>query len=142
MKFVRFKPNGQITNISSCSDKHFDIQPGYPDSLLEINEDVHFDTHYVLNNKLVLKPSKPSDYHKFNYDNKEWYLDTNLLISVIREKRNGMLLDSDWTDTLSAQNRLGIDLYNKWQIYRQALRDIPQQKGFPENIIWPNQPEG
>lgn len=25
--------------------------------------------------------------------------------------------------------------------YRQALRDVPQQEGFPENVIWPEKPE-
>lgn len=24
--------------------------------------------------------------------------------------------------------------------YRQALRDIPQQEGFPDNVIWPEEP--
>lgn len=27
-----------------------------------------------------------------------------------------------------------------WTAYRQALRDVPGQKGFPENIIWPTEP--
>ena len=28
-----------------------------------------------------------------------------------------------------------------WMTFRQALRDIPLQVGFPTNIIWPSQPE-
>ena len=28
-----------------------------------------------------------------------------------------------------------------WIEYRQALRDVPLQLGFPENIVWPTQPE-
>lgn len=24
--------------------------------------------------------------------------------------------------------------------YRQALRDVPQQEGFPENVVWPDKP--
>ena len=28
-----------------------------------------------------------------------------------------------------------------WRVYRQALLDVPQQEGFPTNIIWPNMPE-
>lgn len=27
-----------------------------------------------------------------------------------------------------------------WAVYRQALRDVPQQEGFPENIVWPESP--
>jgi hypothetical protein len=28
-----------------------------------------------------------------------------------------------------------------WKIYRQALRDVPNQDGFPQNVIWPTKPE-
>lgn len=28
-----------------------------------------------------------------------------------------------------------------WLAYRQALRDLPQQAGFPENIVWPEPPK-
>lgn len=27
-----------------------------------------------------------------------------------------------------------------WLDYRQALLDIPQQEGFPDNVIWPTKP--
>jgi hypothetical protein len=29
---------------------------------------------------------------------------------------------------------------NTWRAYRQALLDVPQQEGFPDNIIWPTKP--
>ena len=29
----------------------------------------------------------------------------------------------------------------RWLDYRQALRDIPQQKGFPFDVVWPEKPE-
>lgn len=28
-----------------------------------------------------------------------------------------------------------------WQLYRQALRDITEQAGYPEDIVWPATPE-
>ena len=28
-----------------------------------------------------------------------------------------------------------------WLEYRQALREIPEQSGFPSNVIWPSEPE-
>ena len=28
-----------------------------------------------------------------------------------------------------------------WADYRQALLDVPQQSGFPNNIVWPTKPE-
>ena len=27
-----------------------------------------------------------------------------------------------------------------WQTYRQALRDVPTQEGFPWSVTWPEQP--
>lgn len=28
-----------------------------------------------------------------------------------------------------------------WTAYRQALLDVPQQSGFPHNVVWPTKPE-
>lgn len=58
-----------------------------------------------------------------------------------RSTRNALLSESDWTDNLSSKNRLGDTLYQKWQDYRQALRDLPQQESFPFSIVWPIKPE-
>lgn len=30
---------------------------------------------------------------------------------------------------------------NSWGVYRQALRDLTTQAGFPFNIVWPDRPE-
>ena len=58
------------------------------------------------------------------------------LAVYIREKRNQLLTASDWTQTADAP----VDRA-AWQDYRQALRDIPQQAGFPADITWPTKPE-
>lgn len=29
-----------------------------------------------------------------------------------------------------------------WRAYRQALLDVPKQEGFPNNILWPEVPDG
>ena len=57
-----------------------------------------------------------------------------------RAKRNRLLLESDWTDTYSAPGRLGAVVYQEWQDYRQGLRDISSQTGFPTEIVWPIAP--
>jgi hypothetical protein len=57
-----------------------------------------------------------------------------------RAKREMLLIASDWTDTLSAPGRLGEDIYQAWQTYRQALRDITEQPGFPLEVVWPEMP--
>jgi hypothetical protein len=53
----------------------------------------------------------------------------------IRNQRNELLKDSDWTQIVDATVNKEI-----WLTYRQALRDITAQEGFPFNITWPIQP--
>ena len=57
----------------------------------------------------------------------------------IRTIRNDLLSKSDWTQTLDAP-LIEVEK-NAWAEYRQALRDIPMQNGFPTNIQWPMAPD-
>lgn len=54
----------------------------------------------------------------------------------IRAERNQKLVQSDWTQVADA----AVDKA-AWATYRQALRDITAQDGFPWNVTWPEQPE-
>ena len=54
----------------------------------------------------------------------------------IRAERDWRLTTSDWTQLPDAP----VD-QAAWATYRQALRDIPAQAGFPWDITWPAQPE-
>ena len=62
----------------------------------------------------------------------------------IRADRNTRLNDSDWVVTKAidqnAQDNLGIQIPVVWGTYRQALRDVPTQAGFPWTITWPETP--
>lgn len=49
--------------------------------------------------------------------------------------RGYLLAASDWTQVADAP----VDAA-AWAAYRQALRDVPQQAGFPDNITWPEEP--
>jgi len=60
-------------------------------------------------------------------------------VDSARAKRNRLLADSDWV-TIRATDT-GTPVPAEWQTYRQALRDITEQTGFPENIEWPEKPE-
>ena len=59
----------------------------------------------------------------------------DLKSSSIRATRNNLLSQSDWTQVLDAP----VDK-TAWATYRQALRDITQQEGFPFNVVFPNPP--
>jgi Phage tail assembly chaperone protein len=53
----------------------------------------------------------------------------------VRAKRNALLQESDWTQLVDSP----VD-HATWFAYRQALRDITAQAGFPWTIDWPERP--
>lgn len=57
--------------------------------------------------------------------------------SKARQMRNKLLDDTDHTQLADAPQDK-----RAWAVYRQALRDISNQPGFPKNIEWPTPPGG
>lgn len=52
--------------------------------------------------------------------------------ATVRAKRNVELAASDWTQITDCTANKAL-----WATYRQALRDISGQVGFPWDITWP-----
>jgi hypothetical protein len=66
-------------------------------------------------------------------------VNSNLVISAelefdIRYQRDRLLSDTDWM-ALSDNT-----MTPAWASYRQALRDVPSQEGFPYSVTWPTKP--
>lgn len=55
----------------------------------------------------------------------------------IRAERNALLAQTDWTQVKDIPDAVS----TLWVPYRQALRDVPEQEGFPDNVVWPTKPE-
>ncbi len=55
----------------------------------------------------------------------------------VRENRNRKLANSDWTQGKDISDEVSA----KWVAYRQALRDVTKQSGFPWDITWPIEPK-
>ena len=53
----------------------------------------------------------------------------------VRSERDQKLKDTDW------MGMSDVTMSADWATYRQALRDIPSQEGFPNTITWPDEPE-
>jgi hypothetical protein len=53
----------------------------------------------------------------------------------VRTTRDEKLKDSDWTQVADAPIDKAV-----WATYRQALRDVTAQSGFPWEVTWPTQP--
>ena len=56
--------------------------------------------------------------------------------AVIREERNAKLSATDWTQAADVPQ----SVKDSYAPYRQALRDVPTQSGFPNQVVWPTQP--
>jgi hypothetical protein len=56
----------------------------------------------------------------------------------MRTQRNFRLMQSDWSQLPDA--KITAEKKTEWVTYRQALRDITDQAGFPWTITWPTQP--
>jgi hypothetical protein len=54
---------------------------------------------------------------------------------AIRQKRDQLIRDSDWTMIPGAT----VD-QAQWSAYRQILRDLPQTYSNPEDVVWPTTP--
>lgn len=60
----------------------------------------------------------------------------------VRNKRNYLLKESDWT--VLSDSPLSSNLVQEWKVYRQSLRDLPQtyiEVGV-SGVIWPTPPIG
>jgi hypothetical protein len=54
----------------------------------------------------------------------------------IRAERNAKLAATDWTQAADVPQ----SVKDSYAPYRQALRDLPTQSGFPNQVVWPTQP--
>ena len=54
---------------------------------------------------------------------------------AVRAERDRLLAASDWTQVADAP----VDSA-AWAVYRQKLRDIPQDFATPDAVVWPEQP--
>ena len=62
-------------------------------------------------------------------------IDDEMLLKVIRWRRNGLLVSCDWTQIPDS----AVDK-QAWLDYRQQLRDLPSQNENPRLIVFPEQP--
>lgn len=53
---------------------------------------------------------------------------------LARALRDSLLAATDWTANSD------VTMSDAMRVYRQALRDVPSQAGFPDNVTWPEEP--
>jgi hypothetical protein len=126
------------------------VAVGLPDSL-ELTETDRLHALGWRQVKGLPKPSDGSGYeytHPFTYDADEdavygTWQQTDVIDRIndakakgIREQRDTLLDESDFAVMPDSP----VADVEPWKAYRQALRDVPQQAGFPNDIEWPEEP--
>lgn len=62
----------------------------------------------------------------------------SLQCAELRRQRDALLAACDWT--MAADSPLNAMAKAAWATYRTALRNVPQQAGFPVTVDWPTAP--
>lgn len=127
------KLNGRIVSI---------VQTNYIKSQLQEDqlylEGMVDDTRYYIDNGSPVEiPEKPSPYADFDYTTKQWVVNTAMVVFNVLDKRKKLLAATDWTQMPD----VSIATKAAWAAYRQELRDITTQAGYPTEITWPTPPQ-
>jgi len=82
----------------------------------------------------ILREYNEAEYAQAKIDSENYI--TNVLPNQVRRERNKLMQESDWTQVSDSP----VDK-EAWATYRQALRDITAQAGFPTDVVWPTKPQ-
>jgi len=84
--------------------------------------------------KYVLGPIFDNDNDRLAYEAERDFVQAD----AVRSDRDKRLTACDWRVIKSLEAGTTQDF--DWALYRQNLRDIPNQAGFPWNVVWPVEP--
>lgn len=136
--YTVYLPNGQIDRTGTCAES--DLQYNVHEGELFIEELANPQYQYVAEGNLVDMPPQPSMDHIFDYDTKAWVFDVAGATAKAYARRDQLLKDGPDRISPVWWNSMTPEQQQAWAQYRQDLLDIPQQPGFPADIIWPVAP--
>lgn len=144
-------PSGEILTTSMCSDEAEPPVVLEHQSVFELaaGDQVTEATHYFLDDSFCeyseqerqAKDNRPRHHASWSNALMAWQdlrADSQRLtdaVDVAMQHRQQLLSQSDWTQV--SDNRLTDKKRREWQDYRQALRDITDQDGYPLSVVWP-----
>ena len=92
-------------------------------------------THKLVNGVQV--DLTPEEIAEIEAREAEWLAGADIRkAEFVRTERNAKLAATDWTQAADVPQAIK----DNYASYRQALRDVPQQAGFPNQIVWPELP--
>ena len=135
------KVNGSISPPALSFEHRFD---GIAEMRFRENISKNDDGSFTYDEYLLSMQDR-SGLEKIVQDNMEVWLayaktqEAEQLAANARTQRDKLLSDTDWTQTddapLSSEDKESV------RKYRQALRDITAQSGFPQEVKWPQKPQ-
>jgi hypothetical protein len=131
--YTLLNSNGEIILSQITQDPEYPISEGQRLVVDQIPD------HDSLTQYIVRVEPVPEGQDYIEYQIKDIVYTDEQLISSATIKRKDLFLQSDWTQLSDVQ--LTVAQVDAWKVYRQALRDITDQPGYPGTIIWPTIPE-
>jgi hypothetical protein len=143
MKYIKFTYVDSVTQISVAKEpaKHgphfpkikglnylFALERKYPTTVPEFIGECDDDAELIDGFLKVLDEAEVAQEQQAEVDSQA---------HRVRVDRTLRLQASDWTQGKDIADEVS----TAWATYRQALRDVPSQEGFPWGVIWPEQPE-
>ena len=138
MKFYAVIKNdflSQGVSLDEASAAAFESSLGEGEVLVSCETMVSPVKHYWDGESVIEKPEFAGMCYFWDDNSKTYEYDTATGFSYLRLERDQKLSASDWTQVPDAP----VD-QQAWAIYRQALRDLPNNTEDPRNAVWPVAP--
>lgn len=126
---MKIKNEERIARLEAICDKMRSEEPdvqkkAYEDACAAEDEELAAALARIIRNRLLASSDSQVAFDRFGIELPETISATTML-KALKDFFDGLnqLLKSDWAE------------------YRQALRDLPEQAGFPFNITWPETPD-
>jgi hypothetical protein len=152
INFILYDANtGEIKKSGACQSKDFELQAETGFVLMEGVGDSKI--NYIKNGAIQTYTDKQRQsksqfmppYMVWSNDTFDW-VDTRDDAKKLEQQkitvdkqRNYLLANTDWI-VIRATDQ-GVPIPEDWRTYRQALRDIDKQPGYPWNVVWPTPPQ-
>ena len=121
----RFEGTEEDVKSRSSHLEFVKLGAGIDPKVVDISRDDSGNVVVEVNDEKVTKLNE--DVHQFN-------------LIQLRRKRSTLLQKCDWVVSIS-DSPLPQEKIDEWKVYRQALRDLPNNTEDPENPTWPTPPQ-
>jgi hypothetical protein len=138
MKFYAVIKNGSLHQgvaLDEVSAQAFGDSLGEGEVLIDCEVMVSPAKHYWDGETIVEKSESPGLAYFWDDGTNQYVYDIATGFSYLRLERNQKLSESDWTQVPDAP----VD-QQAWAVYRQQLRDLPDNTTDPRNPVWPTPP--